>query len=194
MAGLVFYICLVKPESPNLTGKILLAHPTMRDPNFRHSIIYLTKHDDLTGTLGFIVNRPISQTFEDLGVTGVSPLLGDAKLHLGGPVATDSILLAMFEWNPLTKKLTLHHSVKNFPEEADFILEPSRTIALIGYAGWGEGQLEEEIAGDAWLVLDADDIDEDLLHANDATWKKIVSKIHPHLKLMAEMPDDPSLN
>ncbi len=184
---------IVKPETTNLTGKLLLAHPALRDPNFRHSIVYLTKHDVLTGALGFIINRPIAQTFKDLGLSEISPLLGQAKLHLGGPVATDNILLAMFEWDALTRKLTMHHSTKNSSEELE-LLDPTRTIALIGYAGWTEGQLEEEITQNTWLILDSEDVQEDLLHADDSTWKKLVSRIDPRLRLLAEMPADPSLN
>ena len=183
----------MKPEPTNLTGKFLLAHPTLRDPNFRHSIVYLSKHDALTGAFGFIINRPVAQTFADLGVSEISPLLGQAKLHLGGPVATDSVLLAMFEWSPLTRKLTLHLSTKTAPDEVEFTA-PSRTIVLIGYAGWSEGQLEEEMAQYTWLVLDPEDVQKDLLHADDATWKKLISRIDPRLRLLAEMPADPSLN
>ena len=183
----------MKPESANLTGKFLLAHPTLRDPNFRHSIIYLSKHDALTGAFGFIINRPVAQTFEDLGVSEISPFLGQAKLHLGGPVATDSILLAMFEWSPFTRTLTLHLSTKTTPDAVEF-MDPARTIVLIGYAGWSEGQLEEEMAQNTWLVLDAEVVQKDLLQADDGTWKKLISRIDPRLRLLAEMPADPSLN
>ena len=74
------------------------------------------------------------------------------------------------------------------------INDPSRTIAVLGYAGWEPGQLEGELEGNSWLVQDPSESNEDLLHSTEATWKRLVSRIHPHLRLLAEMPDDPGLN
>ncbi len=183
------------PEFFNLSGKLLLAHPNLRDPNFRHSIVYVAKHDALTGAFGFIINRPISQTFEELDASGISPIFADAKLHLGGPVATDSVMLAMFDWNPMLKKLTVHHSIKTAgDDEDDLVTDPARTMALIGYSGWDAGQLEREIEENTWLIQDPNDARCDLLYSDHSTWKQLVSRIHPNFKLLAEMPNDPSLN
>lgn len=176
------------PEIPNLTGKLLLAHPNLHDPNFRRSIIYLARHDTISGAFGFIINRPTAQTFAELDLSGISPLFGDTPLYLGGPVSGDSVILVQMEWDSFLKKLAIDYT--NDPDVAD----PSRSIALVGYAGWSEGQLEREISEGSWLILDPDDTGHLMIDADASTWKTLVAQIHPDLKLLAEMPDDPSLN
>jgi putative transcriptional regulator len=175
-------------EPPNLSGKILLAHPHLHDPNFRRSIIYLAKHDPETGAFGFIINRPTTQTCETLQIPGMCSLFGDAPLYLGGPVGGDNLILVTLHWDAFLKKLSIEYTTE--PANAD----PLHTIAIVGYAGWSAGQLEHEIGEKAWLIQDLAATGHLLLQADTSTWKTLIAQIHPHLRLLAEMPDNVGLN
>ena len=180
--------------SDNLTGKLLLAHPTLRDPNFRHSIVYLSSHDTVSGAFGFIINRPITQSIDDLQVGDMPSALLKMRLHLGSPVGTDRIFFATAKEDILSGKIDFEHSLELPDSEYADPRDTERTLALIGYAGWTDGQLEQEISGNSWLIQTTNAVQADLLHADDHTWKTLVSRIHPHLKLLAECPEKPDLN
>lgn len=150
----------------DLTGKMLISTPAMGDPRFERSLIYLCAHS-AEGAFGLIVNRPVQdlrvrEVLDQLSIEA-GELTEDRPVLLGGPVEpARGFVLHRNDLSdagpsqPLPGDLALSAST----EVLNAIGQgraPSSWILVLGYAGWGAGQLEDEIAQNAWLTCDATD-------------------------------------
>ena len=178
-------------EFSDLPGKILLAHPTLLDPNFRRAIVYLVSYDPLLGAFGFIINRPTQQLYSDLAFEKPDDIEVDAPLYVGGPVGTNRVMMARLEWDNEARRTEFTHTLPLKELEAWVAEESSEFLALIGYSGWGLGQLEAELKENSWVIMESD---YDLRRADGKTWKRLIGSVNPTLRLLAELPDDPELN
>jgi len=150
-------------SSMNLTNHFLIAMPAMTDPFFTKSLTYVCEHND-EGAMGIVVNRPISLNLSELFAQINLPLtqaeLEDMPVHFGGPVQTDRGFVlhnAGGKWQS-----TLHVNDKIELTTSKDILQavgegtgPHNLLITLGYAGWSEGQLEQELAANAWLSVPA---------------------------------------
>jgi putative transcriptional regulator len=176
----------------NLTGYLLAAHPSMMDPNFRRSVLFISAHDPTDGALGVIVNRPLDKQVVDLVAETPPQGLADVPVFLGGPVGKNHLMFAAFEWQD-GQGLKINHNVglKEATSRADS--DPTSIRAFVGYAGWGAGQLEAEMKQRAWLLQKPSRAalkPERLPNL----WFDIMRGLGPWYKLLAAAPDDPSLN
>ncbi len=152
------------PISLDLTGKLLVAMPGMGDPRFDRSVIFVCAHSE-EGAMGLIVNKPASDV--DLGAVleqldiEVDPESRHMPIHIGGPVETSrGFVLHSTEYQSRLKTLEIS---ENFGMTATLdVLEdiaagdgPRAALIMLGYAGWGAGQLEGEISRNGWLTVDA---------------------------------------
>ncbi|HEY1769934.1 MAG TPA: YqgE/AlgH family protein [Chthoniobacterales bacterium] len=179
-------------EKANLAGQLLVAHPNLRDPNFRRSVLFISAHDAKAGASGVILNRPLDKTVSDLTDEDGLDALADVAVYAGGPVATNEVMFAAFDWS---KDAGLTMNQNALPGSiASFVEENSNSIrAFVGYAGWGAGQLERELAQNAWLLhqpAQAELTPERL----PKLWFEIMRGLGPWFKMLAAAPDDPSLN
>lgn len=167
----------------NLTGSLLLAHPGLKDPNFRRTVIFLSQHSGEEGAMGFILNRPLDESIP--GLEGV-------PVHHGGPVDTSSLVLASLQWrdNPT---IVAFRTFPSTPDEETRRGWDDGLRVFAGYAGWSAGQLEAEIAARAWIVIPPT---RDLVEMNHphTCWKALMRSLDPHLHLLAEAPDSPEKN
>jgi putative transcriptional regulator len=151
----------------SLSGKLLVAMPGIGDPRFEKAVIMLCHHDETTA-MGLIVNKPrdgltLGQVLEHLNIpfeppTGASPVLE------GGPVHPDRgyvLHSADFESEEGTRDVAPGIRVSATKEVLEALGDPSHAPArftlMLGYAGWGAGQLEGELARNAWLVAEPDE-------------------------------------
>ena len=148
----------------NLTHHFLIAMPAMQDPNFAGTLTYIAEHNE-QGALGIIVNRPtdltLSQLFERVEMPLRVPDIGNQPVYFGGPVQTDRGFVLHSpagEWHS-----TLHINDEFALTSSRDILqsiaggeEPHNLLITLGYAGWSAGQLEQELADNAWLTVAAD--------------------------------------
>jgi putative transcriptional regulator len=149
----------------HLTGQLLLATPSLQDRNFRDSVVLVCHHDE-EGCMGLIVNRPqevsIIDVLEDLKlkpdrnyVAGLSEFR--AVSYEGGPVDPFRGFVLHDGWQiydstmQVTPELHLTTS-RDILEEIAAGNGPEHFMLILGYAGWGEGQLEQELANNDWLV------------------------------------------
>ena len=167
----------------NLTGSLLVAHPDLRDPNFRRTIVFLSQHSPEEGATGFVLNRPI-----DLG-TGCGP---NAPAFFGGPVDAGKMLLTSLQWrqNPSMVAFRAFNGAEE--EESRRGWEDGLRI-FAGYSGWAAGQLEHELQQNTWLVLAPT---RELIEMKNpgTAWKNIMRASGPFFHLLSEAPDDPRRN
>ena len=179
--------------SRSFAGSLLVAHPDMLDPNFRRTVLFVSEHDPNKGALGVIINRPLDKPVAEL-VSGMPPTgLADVPVFLGGPVGKNELIFAAFEWRKgaglkLNHNITLEESSGAGGQE-----NLVTACAFVGYAGWGAGQLENEVKQKAWLIQKADPL---LLKLDRLPnlWFDIMRTLGPWYKMLAAAPDDPSLN
>jgi putative transcriptional regulator len=176
----------------SLRGSLLVAAPQLLDPNFRRTVVLVAEHDD-DGTMGVILNRPSGMSVGD-AAPELEALVGpEAPIFAGGPVQpTAGVVLAEVAevGEPIFDDVIL---LPDLAELADVIDGAGRTRVFAGYAGWGPGQLEDELGRDDWIVEPArpDDV---FSEEPDALWAAILLRKGGQYALVARMPDDPSLN
>ena len=151
----------VKNES--LKNQFLISMPAMLDPNFVRTVTLICQHDD-KGAMGLIINRPLNMTvgevLEQLEIDKEETPQSDLPIYSGGPVQTsvgmilhntcehwESTMQISDELALTTSKDILNDIAKNEG--------PDKSMLVLGYAGWGAGQLDEEIAANAWLTVPA---------------------------------------
>lgn len=181
------------PKAGDLSGSLLVAHPMMADPNFRHAILYLSHHSAEDGALGFILNRPLGQKAGELGIADALEQVANVPLFEGGPVQKNQIIVASLEWDSQIGACKFEPLQK---PEGDFELPAGHDDKLrvfLGYAGWSKNQLEKEIALNSWLVVKPHP---ELLRADadDNTWRRIMNGLGPMYRLLADAPEDASNN
>ncbi|NAZ87603.1 YqgE/AlgH family protein [Kineococcus sp. T90] len=186
-----------------LTGRLLLATPSLTDPNFRRAVVLVLNHDE-DGALGVVVNRPL-EVDVDAVLPGWQPFAtAPGKLFQGGPVALDSALglVAVPGDRPDPRGVRrVFASVGlgsvglvdlDTPPEA-VVDELAGLRIFAGYAGWGAGQLEAEIAEDSWFVLPAEARDA-FSDDPERLWADVLRRQGGDLALVASFPADVTMN
>jgi putative transcriptional regulator len=182
-----------EPLSRSFAGSLLVAHPNMLDPNFRRTVLFISEHDPKQGALGVIINRPLDRQVADLVTESPPEEFADVPVFLGGPVGKNQLMFAAFEWQK-GEGFRLTHNVG--PEQSSALDSEKNALticAFVGYAGWGAGQLENEVKQKAWLLQKAN---RSLLKLErlPKLWFDIMRGLGPWYKMLSAAPDDPSLN
>lgn len=149
-----------------LTGQLLVAMPQMHDPFFEHSVVYLCTHSQEDGAMGLVINKTIEaltidDLYEQLSIEPAARAGAPLPVHFGGPVATGhGFVLHSADYR---EEGTLGIGAEFAMTATIDILRatgkgqgPRRSLVALGYAGWGPGQLDAEIAANGWLMVDAD--------------------------------------
>ena len=196
-------------QPSSLAGRFLISAVQMRDPNFRQAVILIIAHD-AGGAFGLIVNRPTDFTFgqvmQEQGTIQGAP--AGMKIYFGGPVQSNHLFglysglpsavqsevstapLSNVVFDPVLPSLVdyLH---TEWAELSDNTRPPIRLYA--GYAGWGEGQLEQELAEKTWIVRPA--AAKHIFHTDPKqSWRETLVEMGGLYRLMAMSEVDPSLN
>ena len=155
------------PTELNLANHFLIAMPSMDDPIFGGTVVYICEHND-KGVLGVVINKPTDMTMEvlferiDLKLAeGLRTTVVNEPIMFGGPVQDDRGFVLHTPHARYSSSLTVTPDVA-FTTSID-VLEavasgngPKRMLVSIGYSGWSPGQLEEEIGRNGWLTVPAD--------------------------------------
>ncbi|KFN43421.1 YqgE/AlgH family protein [Arenimonas oryziterrae] len=147
-----------------LVDHFLIAMPSLADPNFARGVTLLCQHDD-SGAMGLLVNRlsdyRLGEVLRQMDIATQNPALGDLPVLMGGPVQTDRGFV--LHDDPRDWGSTLRFGKNLAVTTSREILAamargegPERSLITLGYAGWTAGQLEEELAENAWLAVPAD--------------------------------------
>lgn len=152
----------------NLTNQFLIAMPGMGDETFAGAVVYLCEHTE-NGALGLVINKPIDiklrSLFERVELTLDREDLAETPVYFGGPVQTERGFV-LHERNgesggPYSSSLSIPGGLemttsKDVLEALSTGAGPKRVLVTLGYAGWGAGQLEDELGRNGWLNVDAE--------------------------------------
>ncbi len=176
-------------------GQLLIAGPTLLDPNFWRTVVLVVEHTD-EGALGLVLNRPSETTVGD-AVPQLGELVDlDDRLYIGGPVQPSSVIvLAEFE-DPGDAALLAFEDVGvlgtgSSPDELAAGVRSGRPF--VGHAGWGPGQLDGELERGDWIVEAARVQDAFTSNPQDL-WSDVLTRKGGSYALVARMPPDPSVN
>lgn len=180
----------------SLRGRLLVASPSLVDPNFRRAVVLMLEHSP-EGALGLVLNRPTELVADDALPPGLAELLPAGELiHEGGPVQPEAVIVLADYIDPAEAPSVAFDTIGIVdPDSAETHgaarLRAARAFG--GYAGWAEGQLEKEIQEEAWI--DALAVPEDVF-TQDPTglWGRVLDRKGGSYRLVARMPEDPSLN
>jgi putative transcriptional regulator len=151
-------------ENANFTDHFLIAMPGMMDPNFAGTLTYICDHGE-QGALGVVVNRPIELNldalFSQIGLALDDAALKDKPVYYGGPVQVERGFVLHRPIGHWGSTLSVNDRVglttsKDILEATARHEGPAEMLITLGYAGWGPGQLEDEIKQNAWLTVPAD--------------------------------------
>jgi len=174
----------------SLAGQLLLAHPAMRDPNFRRTVVLMSAHGE-EGAMGVVLNRPFGRPLGQLNGQFALGTLSDVPVFHGGPVQTEQLILAAWQFRPDGFKL--YFGIE--PEKAEQLRseEGLHLRAFLGYSGWTSGQLESELKQNTWVIAS---MPEDLMQKPQDTglWRAVLGGMSPEWKLLADEPDNPEEN
>jgi putative transcriptional regulator len=185
----------MEPDSGMLRGKLLIASPSLLDPNFHRTVVLVTEHND-AGAMGLVLNRPSEAAVAD-AVPPLERLVDDgAHVHVGGPVEPAAVVvLAEFD-DPEDAAALVYDDLGFIPGEGDpasFAGTTRRARVFAGYSGWASGQLEAEVQAEAWIVADSEP--DDVFDSNaDGLWSAVLRRQGGELAVLALMPPDPSVN
>ncbi len=172
----------------NLTNHFLVAMPGLKDPYFNHSVIYVCEHTE-EGAMGLMINVPIDITvgkmLNQVDIQPVHPRLQPDSLNRpvynGGPVAEDRGFILHKPKDHYESSVQMADDIsvttsKDILSVLGTEAEPSNYLVALGYSGWNAGQLEEELAENSWLTIEADSdiIFDTPIHER---WQKAVSKL-----------------
>ena len=174
-------------------GSLLVAHPSMLDPNFRRTVVFLTVHNPTEGSLGVVVNRALGKTLGEHDPELAGTALAGVPLYEGGPVASDKLILAAWKWIENEGTFRLYFGIDG--EKAEEILREDSDFQVrgfMGHAGWSEGQLDAELDQGAWVLSGW--LPELENREGEDAWRSILCHEDPTMRLHTDAPEDPSRN
>lgn len=151
-------------QQTNLTNHFLIAMPSLKDPNFERTVTYICAHNE-EGAMGIVINKPLDidlgEIFEQMDIPAKNPETNNKMIFLGGPVHTDRGFILHQASNQWGSSIVISGDIcvttsKDILEAIAVGDGPAESLIALGYAGWGEGQLEQELMDNAWLSGPAD--------------------------------------
>jgi putative transcriptional regulator len=185
-----------KPDDQKLhSGMLLVASPSLRDPNFEKAVVLLSAHEEKEGSLGVILNRPIQQQLGSCHESFKDGPLKEVPLYWGGPVQPNQVILAAWQWMDANQECRMFFGISQ--EKALELKEQHEQVeirAFLGYSGWSDGQLLAEVDQNAWhyLIFDSQTVFQ--AKSPLSMWRELIRKFDPGFDGMLDYPEDPSLN
>jgi putative AlgH/UPF0301 family transcriptional regulator len=179
-------------------GSLLVALPSLSDPTFAGTVVYVLDHSD-SGTLGVVLGRPSAVEIRDVLPGWCDLAVEPAVFHVGGPCETDTALcLATTRDADVAEGLRRVagpvHLVDLDAEPADLAGRLDGLRVFAGYAGWSPGQLAAEIADGAWACVPGRPEDVLSRAAGPELWRAVMGRQSGRLAVLSTAPADPSAN
>ena len=178
----------------SLEGQLLVASPGLVDPNFWRTVVLVTEHTE-EGAAGLVLNRPSPSPVAELVPQLEDVVEDDDQVWFGGPVQPNAVLVLGEFVDPGDAAVPLFGSL-GFPaldEPAEVVPATTRRRVFAGYAGWGAGQLEQELERDDWIVEPASN-DDAFTDTPEELWADVLRRKGGIYELVSRMPEDPRVN
>lgn len=179
-----------------LKGQLLLDSGQLRGSFFQRTVVLICQHD-AEGAFGLVLNRETGSKVGDMVVADLPESLKERPLYLGGPVQPSALsYLHSDSFVPdatVIPDLSLGHSLDGLVELGSALSPTKKVKMFAGYAGWSAGQLEDEMERKAWLTHPAS---LELVFDTDPAklWQTILGQKGWKFRILAQMPEDPSVN
>ena len=177
-------------------GRLLIAEPFMNDLYFKRSVVLLTEHN-AKGTFGFILNKPLDIYLNDV-LQDFPPF--ESPVFMGGPVQPDTLFFIHTQGNIISESIQVKDNIYwsgNIEHLKQLIIDqqifPNEVMFFIGYSGWDASQLKNEIKEESWIIA-APELKNINQLKNKDLWRKSLQKMSSKHSLLANFPEDPSLN
>ena len=174
------------PEFPSLTGRLLVAMPGIGDTRFEHAVILICAHTP-DHAMGLRLDRPAPGVdLRDVLAKLDAPAPEDTRhraVLIGGPVERErGLVLHTDDWIAddtslaFAEGLAMTGTREALSAMTDRVAGPGRAVLIMGYAGWGEGQLDDELSENVWLIADAD-VDLIFDEDHEGKWNRVLAKL-----------------
>jgi putative transcriptional regulator len=181
--------------APSLAGQLLLASPTLADPNFARAVVLVGVHDN-DGAMGVVLNRPSTVTVAEAVPQLEQAVGGLERVYVGGPVQPTSVVLLAEFADPQPAGLIVLGRIGFPAADADLDALSGATLrgrVFAGYAGWSGGQLDAELDSGDWIQHAAEP--EDVFTDDpEELWSTVLIRKGGSYAMLARMPPDPSVN
>jgi putative AlgH/UPF0301 family transcriptional regulator len=181
-------------------GSLLVALPSLTDPTFAGSVVYILDHSD-SGTVGVVLGRPSQVEIRDVLPGWCDLAVEPGVFHVGGPCETDTALclgtargLAPAPGSGLRRVSGDVHLVDLDSDPDELIGELTGLRVFAGYAGWSPGQLAGEFADGAWACIPGTPADVFSTASGPALWRRVLGRQTGRLAILSTAPADPSVN
>lgn len=177
-------------------GRVLISEPFLDDPYFKRTTVLLVEHNE-EGTIGFILNKMLDVSLHS-AINGFPHF--DGPLCFGGPVCKDQLFYLHTLGDLIGGSLEVKKGLYwggDFDTVKDLIkdekISSQQIRFFIGYSGWNPDQLNEEIKNKSWIVCESKT---DLIMKENSTelWSELLKSMGKHYSIMANFPEDPTLN
>ena len=193
--NIVDFSSIFEKQMKPAPGVLLLAEPFMESPEFKRSVVLLTEHND-DGTMGFILNRKLAikptQAIDDF------PDFEDT-LFYGGPVSTELLFYIHTLGNKLEGSVEVTDGIYmggDFDTLKELLklgkVKPTQIRFFAGYSGWTTGQLKSEVKNHSWIITPGNK--DQVMKDNNNLWKNILKDKGGKYAMVADFPEDPTLN
>lgn len=178
-------------------GKLLISDPFISDGYFDRSVVLLCEHND-EGTFGFVLNNFVDIPFHE--ISDKFPVF-DTKVSIGGPVSKENLFFLHKLGSTLPGSVAITDKIfagGDFSILVDLIqrneIRKTDLRFFIGYSGWTEGQLNEEIEANTWIVSDKFDDDFIMNVEENHLWQKLMKTMGKKFSRMTDFPQNPNWN
>lgn len=179
-----------------LKGQLLLDSGQLRGSFFQRTVVLICQHD-AEGAFGLVLNRSTGSSAGDMIVADLPDVIKACPLYVGGPVQPSALSFlhtdAFIPDANVLPNLNLGHSLDTLLEIGESFSTTRRVKLFAGYAGWSPGQLEDEMKREAWIAHPAT-VDLVFDPSPEQLWQGILRNKGWRYRLVAEMPEDLSLN
>ena len=173
----------------DLSGHLIVAHPSLRDKQFCHTVVLICKHIPKQGALGVVLNRPMGIFLEQVDGAFAYDPMGPVPLYFGGPIQKKQLILTAWQWTYEHDTFKLYFGIDE-AKARDLVTTHSdlQMRGYLGHSSWGPGQLENEIALGVWVATHKR---EGSLYdrSGEELWSHLLKQEHPEW-CIGSLPQD----